>query len=428
MTAALLLAGSARADEPEEGSTHGRLEDRELPGDTADDVADALAWLPREGLAYLIRAHVVVARFIHDRQLVPRLRRELGGARGAELYVFPTLFAETNRTLSVGARMVARGGPWGTSARVGFGGPRDAVGEGTAQVTPSIGDVGLAFSVEGLAESVTDRRFLGLGQEPEEDARNDFTGAPQIALYDERKARGLIAAGIRPHRWFQALLSTTITQRAVAPPDESGRSLDAVFTPDSVTRWESRTWLSYNELALRFDTRPVVGPPRPGVMAEAYAGIGAETQGQDIGLYRTGGRVGAFIPIYRVTNLLAPRLVLDTVGSTGPPLPFTELADQPAYRGDDNRRDHVSMVASLDYLWQFASIASARIFVDAAVVGPGLDELPLGATRVAGGAGLDLFSDRVDIGRFWIAGSADGVHLHLSIGQPSRFGDRQRRD
>ena len=54
----------------------------------------------------------------------------------------------------------------------------------------------------------------------------------------------------------------------------------------------------------------------------------------------------------------------------------------------------MSVVASLDYIWQFASVASARVFVDAAVVGDGFDALPLAQTRVAGGAGL-AFSMRL---------------------------------
>ena len=201
-----------------------------------------------------------------------------------------------------------------------------------------------------------------------------------------------------------------------------------MFQPGTVTTLERDPWVSYTELAVRVDTRPVVGAPRPGVMAEGYGGAATETQGQPVGLVRAGGRLGAFIPVYRATNLISPRLVVDTVTSTGPDVPFTELVRQPAYRGNDNRRDDVSVVASLDYIWQFASVASARVFVDAAVVGDGFDALPLAQTRVAGGAGLDLFTDNVDIGRFWIAGSGDGLHLHLSIGNPSRFGDRQRRD
>ena len=223
-------------------------------------------------------------------------------------------------------------------------------------------------------------------------------------------------------------MSTSLTQRFIQPPDEAERGIDAVFEPGTVTSWERDTWVSYTELAVRLDTRPVVGPPRPGVMAETYAGVATETQGQPVGLVRAGGRAGAFVPVYRATNLISPRVVVDTVTSTGPDVPFTELARQRAYRGDDNRRDDVSVVASLDYIWQFVSVASARVFVDAAVVGDGFDALPLAHTRVAGGAGLDLFSDGVDIGRFWLAGSADGVHIHLSIGNPSRFGDRQRRD
>ena len=422
---------AARADDeasPHQAQITGRQEERRLEGDGARDVGDAFAFLPREALEYFFLSQAIAARFAYDRHLVPTT--DSFGERQARMYAFPTLFAETNRTWSVGARMVAEGGPFATSQRIGFGGVRDLVAESTAQYAPTLGSVQVVTSVEGLAESQSEIEYLGMGQSPRSDARNHFAAGTvrDSGLYEERRSRGIFEFGVRPLRFLQLQHSVSLTRRQLEDAEHAGdRSLSRVFEPGSVRLWGPDTWIAYFETASRFDTRPVSGPPSPGVMAETYGGYGRQTQGTEVGFARVGGRLAGFIPIYRTTNILSPKLVLDGVVDLEG-LPFTELARQPDYRGTDNRRDLVSLVGSLDYVWAFARFAALRVFFDAATVGPAVQALPLSELRFVGGGGIDIFSLHADIMNLWLAGSTDGFHVLFGFGSPVRFGDRQHRD
>jgi hypothetical protein len=135
------------------------------------------------------------------------------------------------------------------------------------------------------------------------------------------------------------------------------------------------------------------------------------------------------LPILRRTNILSPKVVIDGVTAVGDePIPFIELARQPEYRGRDDHRDRISVVGSLDYRWAVLRSLSARLFVDAALVGRGFDALPLAATRFAGGFGFDLSSTETELGSLMAAFSGDGVNVHVSIGLPSSFGDRHHQN
>jgi hypothetical protein len=421
--AAALVTIDARADQE---AITGREEERRMETEAGADVGDALLFAPREALRYMLLAHLIVARFAHDRQVVP-LRSE---DDEPHLYVFPTLFVETERPLSVGLRMVAAGGPFATSHRVGFGGPRDLVAESEVQYADAVGGVPLAVGVEGLAESKTELEYLGIGQTPREDVRNHFIADYDRGLYEERRTRGIVNVGVRPVHEVQINTSASLTRRQIEDDHEDeddGAALSQVFAPGTVPGWGPDTWLTYMETALRIDTREHAGPPLPGFMAEVYGGYAHQVRGIEIALARTGGRMAGFIPVYRKQNLLSPKIAIDGVASDLP-VPFTELARQPDYRGADNRRDYVSLVGSVDYIWAFAKYAAARIFVDAATVGPAVDELPLEDIRIAAGGGFELYSTEVSIARLLLAGSADGFHVHLSVGTPSLFGDRQHGD
>jgi hypothetical protein len=173
-------------------------------------------------------------------------------------------------------------------------------------------------------------------------------------------------------------------------------------------------------------------------MAEGYLGaaVAPATSGalddRDVTFMRLGGRVAGFIPIYRRTNILSPRLVLDRLVSLGgPAVPFTELPRQPDFRGFDNRRDGLSLVASLDYSWQLVDFLGARVFVDTATTAPSVAELSvdqLKAIRFAVGTGLDLFVSSDDVGQLAFSASPEGVRALLTVGVPSDYGDRQHRE
>ena len=110
------------------------------------------------------------------------------------------------------------------------------------------------------------------------------------------------------------------------------------------------------------------------------------------------------------------------------PIPFTEYTGQPTFRGFDNRRDLISVVASLDYRWTFMRFVSARLFTDVAKVYPSVSEMNLRHLRWAAGAGIDLYSSNNELGRIAVSGSPDGFQFLLTLGVSPRFGDRQHRN
>jgi hypothetical protein len=143
---------------------------------------------------------------------------------------------------------------------------------------------------------------------------------------------------------------------------------------------------------------------------------------------RTGVRMGAFFPLVRSSTIVSPQLVIDGVAPLAGELPFTELARQPDFRGNDTRRDRISVVGSLDYRWGVLRYVAARLFVDVATVAPYPAALRLDHLRFAAGFGADVGSSSTEIGRIALALSPEGPRLLLSLGVPSPFGDRQHRE
>lgn len=418
---------TAQADELD-GDVSGVAEEGREDDQDAARAADALTWLPRQLIFAMVRAQAIIARFAHDQQLVPRYEELLSAHPDARIYVYPTLFAETRSTFSVGARALVEYGPWATQARVGIGGADDWAVEGGVQYAVGLGEVPLVITFEALADNASDLEYRGLGQAPRDDARNQFLGASDIGRHREERRRLIGSFGLRPAPELQLLYSTSALHRRVDDAEDVGaEALSRVFAP--VPTWGPNGWLAYHEVALRRDSRPSLGPEIPGVVSEIYGGYAHRIRGPRVAFARVGGQVAAFLPIYRPTNILSPRIVVDQVVPTGEAaIPFTELARQPTYRGDDSRRDRTSIVWSLDYSWRLATFMNARLFVDAASVGPTVGEAFTVVPRFAGGFGLDFFTKTLKLARVRLAGSGDGVHAQLSVGSVDTWGDRQRRE
>ena len=212
-------------------------------------------------------------------------------------------------------------------------------------------------------------------------------------------------------------------------PGSDQKALSRVFQVGSVPGAYNTTHTVYTETAARFDSRASRGPLAPGFLTEIYGGRGAGVANETARFVRVGARAAAFLPLMRRSTILLPSLVLDGVAQIGQtPVPFTELTDQPDFRGPNTRKDRVSAVASLDYRWAFLPFLAARIFADLATVAPRLEELTVDHVRFAGGGGLEAFSPNEELARFAVSGGVEGIRVLLSIGVSSGFGDRQHRD
>jgi len=403
------------------------------PGDRLRAIASGLLYLPRKAVDLIFLATGTAAGLVHDEQVVPRIADIVSPDEG-EIGVFPTAFMETGQLrFSIGARAIANLGDIATGLRAGYGGPDELVTETRIRFSRRTG-IPATLSLEALHDRRTDLGYRGVGQVPEQDPRNRFVFAATTkqGLYRERRVRGIASLGLRPASDVEIFLSASFTRRLVDdPPDAEERAMSRVFMPGSVPGAGAETRYVYGEVAARTDTRPYRARPSPGVLFELYAGsaAGDDTQHDELSwLARVGGRLAAFLPIVRQTTILSPKLVLDSVLVLDGALPFTELPRQPEFRGLDERRDQVSLVGSIDYRWAVARYVDARLFFDAATVGPEPKDLDFRHIRVAGGIGADLASASAEIGRVALSVSPEGARIMLSIGGSTRFGDRQHRD
>jgi hypothetical protein len=390
--------------------------------------------VPRNVIDLLFRGTAAAANLVADEQLVPRYRELLGAPPGGVLLVYPTLFAETASPFSIGLRMLADTKRVATSHRIGFGGPHDVVTESRVIVKGGAA-LPAVLSLEFFYKLENDIEYHGVGITPRLDPRNHFRpGTPYDAgLYTEAHVRGIGSLGMRFGPQLEHFLSLSLARRQVEDSDDSGDEvLSQVFEPGTIPGVNKNTWIAYAEMAMRYDSRPYRAKPSPGALVEAYAGGAHNTRGEDVAFMRFGGRVAGFIPIYRRTNILSPRVVFDRlVPLGGLPVPFNELPRQPDFRGFDYRRDFVSIVGSVDYTWLLVPFMGLRLFLDAATVAPSLSEFRLENIedmRYAGGFGVDLYTTQAQLARMQVAASGDGVQLHFSLGTPEGFGDRQHRE
>lgn len=403
-------------------------------GDTLREMGNTLLFPPRESfgaLFLLTRTATVIAE---QQNIVPKINQFTREKRG-EITIFPTVFFDPGRRPSVGAFMIT-GGPGGssTSLRVGTGGPNEALLETRIAISRAR-PVPFNIVGEALYDMRTSLQYHGLGQEPEKDDRNRFRPMTRFrdARYRHQRARAILSAGVRPSDNTEIFLSSSYTTHMIDDsPDDGGRTMSLVFVPGSVPggpdhHGSSRANIIYTELAARLDTRVERGAPREGALAEGYIGL-ANGVGETAMRYaRFGFRGAVFFAIYRKTNILIPKLVVDQLKALNrEAIPFYELARETDFRGFHNRRDELSGTASLDYRWGFAPQVSGRLFADFNSVGSEL--VKLGPPRWAVGFGMDIYASLQDIGSWAFSFGPEGIGFFLSFGVPNSFGDRQHRE
>lgn len=411
-------------------------------GDTMREVGNVLLFPPRESLSVLFLLTRTATVIAEQQQIVPKINQFTREKRG-EITIFPTVFFDPGRRPSLGAFMIT-GGPGGssTSIRVGTGGPNEALLETRASLARR-SPIPFNAVAEALYDMRTSLQYSGIGQEPEKDPRNRFRPLTRFrdARYRHQRVRAILSGGIRPTENTELFLSTSYTTHIIDDsPDDGGRAMSFVFEPGSVPggppdrEGSTRSHIVYTEIAARLDTRADRGAPREGALVEGYIGYAREVgrnyfqfDASTMQYARFGFRGALFLPIFRKTNILSPKLVVDQLQPlTRTPIPFYELAREGDFRGFHTRRDHLSATASLDYRWGFAPQISGRLFVDVNTMGPDLAKV--GPPRWAVGFGMDIYASLQDIGSWAFSFSPDGVGFFLSFGVPNSFGDRQHRE
>jgi hypothetical protein len=424
----LFSASAGAQDRVDPADVSGIERPARRPNEPARAVGNVMLWPLRLVVDLIFLATGTAGGLLENEQIVPRAR-DFFFTRGGELGIFPTLFVETGTNPNIGARMIASIEPYAATVRAGYGGPDSNVVEARMRLSSSGAWPGV-LSLEGLHERRTGLGFLGIGQTPESDPRNQFQNGPSSGVYRERRERVVMGFGFRPLPDVEVLVSSSLTQRYVDDSADAdvGPTLSQAFQPDSIPGAYRVSRNLYTEFALRYDSRPSRSGIATGVLFEAYGGA-AEGIGYPTRFKRTGVVGAAFLPFVHSTTILSPKIVIDgLLSDKETPVPFTEMPAQPTFRGFANRRDYVSAVASLDYRWYVMRFVAARLFGDVARVAPSLSDMTLDHLRWAAGFGFDLHTSTSELGRFAVAGSPEGFHFLLTLGVPAGFGDRQHRD
>lgn len=401
----------------------------EEPGDSARTAGNVALYPIRRGFELAYEASGNAAALLEREAIVPRYKKLTRAADGS-VGVYPTIrIHKIHKYAAVpGLRVVSTVDRYASTLAVQYGDGEDWEIESKMRFSIHAA-VPFAISVEGFHESYT-YWFEGIGQSPATDTRNRFIATPDRAYYVESKQRGLVSLGSRPSTNLEVFLSSSYLQRTIRDPASHDHPrLRDLFAPESIDGADRRIRLVYNELTIRYDSRPGRGGPQPGALFEWYSGTAHGVLGERAHFTRAGATAAAYVPVLRMHNILSPKLVLDTLAPVrNETVPFPELPTQPAFRGVGDRRDFVSLVASLDYRWRISRALAGRIYTDVGRVAPRLRDLDSKDLRVAVGVGADLFGNNADVGRAAVTVSKDGVGLTLSFGVPPSFGDRQHRD
>ena len=231
----LLITRHAAADAPADSTEQSGVEEPARYGsEPARAVANAFLWPVRLMVDLVFLTTGTAGALLQNEQIVPRTKDFFFTSNG-QIGLFPTLFLETGTSANVGARMIASIDPYAATLRAGYGGSDENVVEGRMRLTLSLG-VPAVMSLEGLHDRRSGLGFLGLGQTPESDPRNQFRNGPTAGLFRERRERVVAGFGIRPLADLELLLSSSLTQRYTDDPVDPNLAptIDQAFLPSSI--------------------------------------------------------------------------------------------------------------------------------------------------------------------------------------------------
>lgn len=402
-----------------------------LPSDAGRDFGNALLFVPRKVTEFMLWSSTVAIGVLEKEPVVPRAQEAVSTGGGHVVFV-PTAFFETKGVFNVGARMITDFDWVATGLRVGVGGANSFEIEPRITVQPNR-PLRTLISAEALYRRDNDSGYFGVGQVPATDPRNHFRPghAGEEARYFEERTRFIFSYAVRLSDNLELLTSGSLDRRRITDPRGVDKlKMSQVFVKGSVPGSFDDRALVYGEAALRLDSRRTRGRPSGGLLVEGYGGTARSVLSTTPAEFlRLGGRAAGFIPLYRKTNILSPRVVLEgVVPINHTEIPFTELAGEPDFRGYDERRDRIATVMSLDYRWLIVEHVATSIFMDATTVGAGFDQMQFKHLRWVVGAAIDLHRDEAVLGRFSIAAGIEGPRFLFTLGNANDYGDRQHRD
>ena len=395
------------AGAPVPGEESGRIDPVDGGDSTLRRIGRGVLFVPR-GVMWLAFAPVRGAVWVFERyQVQDRTRRIFFNDEGtAGLY--PTVRRESGFGLTMGARFVHRdlfGAGEKLSVHAGGGGRFRELYQASLETGDRLGGyvaLGLAAEYEGYPKDA----YYGIG--------NGDDGAQ--ARFQQRFARVAAVADVHARPDLQARLSGAYKDVDFARSDE-GAPIDEQFPPEALVGFAGLRH-AYAELELRWDTRRAESVWSPisihsaGWLVAGYAGRVTALEGGE-SFWRFGADLQGFVAVGDGPRVIAGRLHAEAVDQGRDEIAFTELprlGGKTYLRGYplDRFRDRVAVLASLDYQWDLARIASASLFTDVGRVAPSIGDVDFSGLRVGYGVALDLHTDRSPLIRVMLASSIDG--------------------
>jgi len=286
--------------------------------------------------------------------------------------------------------------------------------------------------LSGRIERDNDQVFFGIGTDPINDVRSFFlpdASAGQGNFF-QRRAYVRLETSLRFAEFWDLVYTTALQRRQIKEPATGTKRLSAVFDVASLPGGQETINQSYNELALRFDTRQDDKRITPGVFLESYSGLSEGLGNDAMRLWRVGGEADIFVPIIRQNRFLVPRLLIDGIINLndGTPIPFTEYPRHPLFRGVSSRKiiraDRWSLQSSLEYQWPLTPTFLGHLFTDYLMVGHDPSDFSTKDAVWAAGLGILLHQDQADLGEVQITTGSEGIRLLLSVGFATNSGRR----
>lgn len=374
--------------------------------------------------------------YAYDRYQLGELFREIFFNDTGTFGVFPVADLYSDFGVTIGVRAIHRdlfGAEEGLSARAAYGGRFRQQYELEVDSGDRFGRVELGAGV-GLRIQPNER-FFGIGNrdivEPTAVTMPVDPTQSMVAVetrFRQRVTRGVLGMEIGLGGPLSAELSSGLVHESFGDADDlrGDVQLASVYDPMTVVGFQDDLTYSYNELALRIDTRTAGywlsnAAPNRGWFLSVFGGYAAVSGDAASDYVRYGADLQRLIPLWGDMRTLVLRAFTEAVTGDLDELPFTAL---PTLGGDqllrgydfDRFRDRVIGMVSAEYQIRIARTFSGFFFTDLGRPWRDWGDVTADELRLGFGAGLQAHTGNTFLLRAQIASSIDGgIFLNLSL-------------
>lgn len=420
-----LCAASVAAPASASESLRNLNKEKSAISDPARNLGTIAAYLPKQVLNGSLFAAAKTAGVVSDPEFIEKVE-DILYLYERKLMWFPTLSYASGLRPEYGAGLLYRDGGFKALTRYSMHDADHWSMSFNTSYEKYLGRVSWKTGLKGALKKKDDYRYYGLGGDPENDARNRFTGSDDYGTFtEETKQLQWETMIYDATRDWQVKYMGYYQRRGF---DSSGRGnkdlrneFDLTTIPGFVN--DSPIEQIYQEISFMIDTRDQKQILSKGFRGEIYGGLSNGIGANSADFIKGGIDAAAYIPVIRDNRLIVPRLVFDQAASIdGTRIPFTEYPRHPTFRGVSSRylihNDKSSAVLSLEYQWPISHMLTGHIFTDYLVAGSSIGDLKWENARWASGAGVGLHYLNKEFARVEFAGGNEGFQMNVRIGLP----------